>query len=213
MILFQSMPRRSAATSMKASSVNGDGSFIAHEISADVDAFEAAVHVVGVVDDDAAGAEQLGLDRVHVVAAVDRVARDQRDRGRAAIEQAEQALVVVGRRAEADELALRPGAAAVHGRVDAARVVGLAGIAELLVAARGGAIGGGVERPDRDARDVGDLALVGDAFVELALPALVRRLACRREGAGRSACSCRVLRVGAGSGAPRLARVLAHAAR
>ena len=33
---------------------------------ADVDAVEAALHVVGVVDDDAAGAEQLGLDRVHV---------------------------------------------------------------------------------------------------------------------------------------------------
>ena len=68
---------------MKASRVKGDGSFSAQEI-AEVDAFEAAVHVLGVVDDDAAGAEQLGLDRIHVVAAVDRVAGDQRDRGRAA---------------------------------------------------------------------------------------------------------------------------------
>ena len=180
---------------------------------ADVDAFEAAVHVVGVVDDDAAGAEQLGLDRVHVVAAVDRVARDQRDRGRAALEEAEQALVVVGRRAEADELALRPGAAAVHGRVDAARVVGLAGIAERLVAARRGAVGGGVERLDRDARDVGDLAVVGDAGAELALPALVRRLASSaRSWASIGLFMSCVLRVGAAR-APRLARVGAHARR
>ena len=204
------MPRRSAATSMKASSVNGDGSFIAHETSARSTPSRQRVHVVGVVDDGAAGAEQLEVDRVHVEAAVDRVARDQRDRGRAAREQAAQALVVVGRRAEADELALRPGAAAVHRRVDAARVVGLAGIAERSRRARRGrrpcrAAGSGCPETLTTSRSVP----IADA--ELALPA--RRA--RDLGAGEQVridrlVHARVLRVGARAA---LARVGAHAGR
>ena len=98
------------------------------------------------------------------------------DSRKSALEQPEQTVVVVGWRAEADELALGPGAAAVHRRVDAARVVGLAGIAERGVAVRR-PVGGGVERRDRDAGNVDDLALVADAGAVLALPALVRALA------------------------------------
>ena len=66
---------------MNASSVNGDGSFIAQDIEMQVDAREAGVHVLDRVDDDAAGAQELGVHFVHVVAAVHRVARDQRHRG------------------------------------------------------------------------------------------------------------------------------------
>ena len=101
---------------MNASSVNGDGSFIAHDVRDEVDAVEALVHVVGGVDDDAAGAEELGVHLVHVVAAEHGVARNQRHRGRALRQDVAQAIVVVLRRAEADQLALRPGAAPVHRR-------------------------------------------------------------------------------------------------
>ena len=170
MTALQSTPRRSAVTSMKASRVNGDGSLSAQEIAVQVDAFEAAVHVVGVVHDHAAGAEQLGLDRVHVVAAIDRVARDQRDRGRAARHDAEQALVVVGGRAQADQLPLGPGAAAVHGRVDAAGVVGLAGEAERVGLAVGRPVVRAVERPDRDAGDVLGRAVGADGFARTRAP-------------------------------------------
>ena len=49
----------------------------------EVHAARGAVHVRRAVDDHAAGAEQLCVHLVHVVAAEHRVARDQRDRGRA----------------------------------------------------------------------------------------------------------------------------------
>ena len=139
---------------MNASSVNGDGSFIAQDVAREVDAVEARVHVVGAVDDDAAGAEELGVHLVHVVAAEHRVARDQRHRGRALVEDVAQPRVVVGRRAEADQLALRPRAAAVHRRVDAARVRRLAGEADVGVEARRIDVERRVERLDRDARAV-----------------------------------------------------------
>ncbi len=102
----------------------------------EVDAVEAGRHVVGAVGHDAAGAEQLGVDLVHVVAAEHRVARDQRHRGRALVEHVAQPRVVGRRRAEADQLPLRPGAAAMHRRVDAARVRRLAREADVGTEAR-----------------------------------------------------------------------------
>ncbi len=144
MTFFQSTPRRSAVTSMKASRVNGDGSLSAQEMRFRSTPSRQRSMWSALFTHHAAGAEQLRLDRIHVVAAVDRVARNQRDRGRAARHDAEQALVVVGGRAQADQLPLRPGAAAVHGGVDAAGVVGLAGKAER--------VGLAVGRPSRPGR-------------------------------------------------------------
>ena len=98
----------------------------------EVDAGEAGVHVLDGVDDHAAGAEELRVHLVHVVAAVHRVARNERHRVAALRDDVEQPRVVVGRRAEPDQLALRPRPAAVHRRVDAARVGRLARIADLV---------------------------------------------------------------------------------
>ena len=99
---------------------------------ADRNAVEADLHVLDRVHGHAAGAEDLGRHLVGVVAAVDRVAGDQRD-GRAAVRQdGLEPRVVVLRHAEPDQLALRPGAAAMHGGIDAARHRQLAGEAQRL---------------------------------------------------------------------------------
>ena len=126
----QAMPRRLATASSSASSVNGEGSLSAVEISPMGMPSRQTVHVLDRIHRHAAGAEDLDRHLVDVVAAIDRVAGDQRH-GRAAVRQdGLQARVVVLRHAEADELALRPGAAAVHGGVDAARHGQLAGEAQ-----------------------------------------------------------------------------------
>ena len=95
-----------------------------------IDAGEALLHVLGGIEHHTAGAEQLRVHLVHVIAAEHRIARYQRYRGGALGDHLQQARVVVGRRAQADQLALRPGAAAVHAGVNAAGIGRLARIAE-----------------------------------------------------------------------------------
>ena len=114
----------------------------------------ADVHVFDAVDDHAAGAEQLGRHFVGVVAAIDRVARDQRQCGRAVRQNFLQTLVVILGYAPADQLALGPAAAAMHRRVDAARVRILAGKTDVVEEVLVGAIVRRVQRLDVDARAV-----------------------------------------------------------
>ena len=82
----------------------------------EVHAREAGVHVLDRVDDHTAGAEELRVHFVHVVAAVHRVARDQRHGGGALRDERRQPRVVVGGRAKPDQLPLGPSPAAVHRR-------------------------------------------------------------------------------------------------
>ena len=131
--------------------MNGDGSFIAVEMSPERHAVERAVHMIGGIDHRAAGAEQHRIDFVAIDAAEAGIARQEADRGGAGIENDAHALVVVLGRAEPDQLALRPGAAAVHGRIDAARVGVLAGKAEIVEKAVAVPVARRVERLDRDA--------------------------------------------------------------
>ena len=99
-------------------------------------AVERAIHMVGGVDDRAAGAEQDRIDFIAVDAAEAGIARQQADRGGAGIENDAHALVIILGRAKSDQLPLRPGAAAMHGRIDAAREGILAGKAEIVQEAR-----------------------------------------------------------------------------
>ena len=75
----QGMPRLLATASSSASSVNGRGIVERGRDVADGNAVEADLHVLDRVHGHAAGAEDLGRHLVGVVAAIDRVARDQRD--------------------------------------------------------------------------------------------------------------------------------------
>ena len=130
------MPRRFATANSRASSVNGEGSLSAVEMSPIGMPSRQIVMSSTDVHGDAAGAEDFGRHAVGVVAAIDRVARDQRDGGGAVRQDGLQPRVVVLRHAEPDQLALRPGAAAMHGRIDAARHRQLAGEAQRLHVAR-----------------------------------------------------------------------------
>ena len=150
----------------------------------EVDAVEAGRHVVGAVDDDAAGAEELRVDLVHVVAAEHRVAGNERDRGGALVEDVAQALVVGGRRAEPDQLPLRPRAAAVHRRVDAARVRRLAREPDVGVEAGGVDVERRVERPDRDAGAVVHRRVGADLRRVLGGPADLRLVGGGGDGIG-----------------------------
>ena len=91
------------------------------------------IHVFDAVDDHAARAEQLGRHFIGVVAAIDRVARNQRQRGarRAPGFPSAAGCSRLGV-APSDQLALRPAAAAMHRCVDAARVRVFAGKAEVI---------------------------------------------------------------------------------
>ena len=126
------MPRRFATASSSASSVKGEGSLSAVEMSPIGMPSRQIVMSSTRVHGHAAGAEDLGRHAVGVVAAIDRVARDQRDGGAAVRQDGLQPRVVVLRHAEPDQLPLRPGAPAMHGRVDAARHGQLAGEAQRL---------------------------------------------------------------------------------
>src|SRR5690606_13114278 len=123
------------------------------------------------VDQRAAGAEDLAVDSVGVQAAIDRVARNQADGGGAGIENPAHPRVVVLGQPEPDKLALAPGAAAVHGGIDAARVRPLARVAERFVVVAHD-VPGRVQRPDLDAGAVADLALLGDLLAVVLLPLL-----------------------------------------
>src|SRR6185369_10178352 len=123
-------------------------------------ALQCAVHMLPGVDDGAAGAQQLYMRLVHVVAAEHRVARDQRKGRRALRQHFTQPHVVLGWCAQADQLPLGPGAAAMHGGINAAGVRRLPGQPEAADAVRGIPIALGVQRLDRDAGPV-DRLLVG----------------------------------------------------
>jgi hypothetical protein len=150
-----------------------EGARVVHRTggAGEVDAFERAVHVVGGVDHRPAGAEQLLVHLVHVVAAEHRVAGDERDGGGALVEDVEQPCVVVGRGAEADQLALAPGAPAMHRRVDAARIRRLPGKAQRLFVLRGVEVARRVKRLDQDAGAVDDRFVRADLVRVLGLPA------------------------------------------
>ena len=122
-------------------------------------AVERPVHMIGGVDHGAAGAEQHRIDLVAVDAAKAGIARQQADRGGAGVENNAHPLVVVFGRAQADQLALRPGAAAVHGRIDAAGEGVLAGKAEGLEKALAVPVARRVQRLDLDLRAVPDRAI------------------------------------------------------
>ena len=139
-------------------------------------AVERPVHVIGGVDHGAAGAEQNRIDLVAVHAAKAGIARQEADRGGAGVENDAHALVVVFGRAQADQLALRPGAAAVHGRIDAAGEGVLAGKAEGLEKALAVPVARRVQRLDLDLRAVPDRALGADLPPILGAPAAVRLL-------------------------------------
>ena len=128
----QGMPRRLATASSSASSVKGDGSLRAVEMSPIGMPSRQIVMSSTVFTVTPQVPRISGGTLVGVVAAVDRVAGDQRDGGAAVRQDGLEARVVVLRHAEPDQLALRPGAAAMHGRVDAARHRQLAGEAQRL---------------------------------------------------------------------------------
>ena len=110
----QGMPRRFGHGQLQGQQREGGGIVERGRDVADGNAVEAHLHVLDRVHRRPAGAEHLRRHLVGVVAAVDRVAGDERD-GAAAVRQDRlEPLVVVLRHAEPDQLALRPGAAAVH---------------------------------------------------------------------------------------------------
>ncbi len=140
-----------ATPSVKASSVKGEGSFIAVEISSERHPGQGDVHIVDGIRYRAAGAEQGRVHLVAIDAAESRVARQETDRGRAGGEKLAHARVIVLRRAQSDQLALRPGAPAMHGRVDPAGEWILARKAEIRLVGGAVPVARRVERPDLDA--------------------------------------------------------------
>ena len=121
----------------------------------EVDAVEEDLHIFERVDGDAAFADFAFAGRVIGVVAHQRGQIEGDGESAAAVfEKIFVALVGFFGRGEAGEHAHRPQLAAVAGRVNAARVGRLAGIAEVLIVVPvGGKIGLGVEAADRDVRD------------------------------------------------------------
>src|SRR5690606_34657841 len=111
---------------------------------------------------------------VDVVAAIDRVARDEAQPGGACGDDLADPEVEVLRRAEPDELPLGPGAAAMHRRVDAPREGRRAGKAELLHVARAVPVVRRVDRLHLDARTVANDAVGADLRLVVAPPAGAR---------------------------------------
>jgi hypothetical protein len=153
--------------------VNGDGSFIAHDIEPRSTATQARVHVVDGIHDDAAGPEELGVHLVHVVAAIHRVARDERHRRGPLRDERRQPGVVIGRCAEADQLSLRPRAAAMHRCVNPARIGRLTRVADAVVVAVTAPVARRVERLDGDAGPVAHRFVGADLRGVVLLPALL----------------------------------------
>ena len=121
----------------------------------EVDAVEEDLHIFERIDGDAALADFAFAGRVIGVVAHQRgQIEGDREPAAAVFEQIFVALVGFFGRGEAGEHAHRPELAAVAGRMNAARVGRLAGIAEVLIVVPvGGQIGLGVEAADRDVRD------------------------------------------------------------
>ena len=114
------------------------------------------------IDDGAARSEQDRIDLITIDSAETGIAWKQADRRGTVLEDITDAPIVIFGRAETDKLTLRPGSAAMHGRVDAAGVGILTGKTEIGEVSFAAPVARGVERIDLDTRTIADRPIVFD---------------------------------------------------